>query len=121
MARRGEAGFSLIEVMAALAVFSIAAIALMHVSGENARASARLEEATIGRIVAENVLIEATLSRSPPVLGVEEGETRMAGAQWAWRREIAATPNPALRRIEVAVRLSGAESEAARLTGFVDS
>ncbi|MFP5297125.1 MAG: prepilin-type N-terminal cleavage/methylation domain-containing protein, partial [Alphaproteobacteria bacterium] len=39
-------GFSLVELLVALAVFSLAAMALLNLSGENTRSAARVEDRT---------------------------------------------------------------------------
>ena len=41
-------GFTLIELLVALAVFSLAALALLNLSGENTRSAARVEARTLG-------------------------------------------------------------------------
>ena len=40
---RRRAAFTLIELLVALAVFSLAALALLNLSGENTRSAARVE------------------------------------------------------------------------------
>jgi len=121
MDRRGEAGFSLIEVMAALAVFSIAAIALLHASAENARAAVRLEETALSRIIAQNIMVETFVANPKPGQGAESGETEMAGTRWAWRREIAPTPDPDVFRVTIEVRQSADGPVSSQLTGFITS
>lgn len=105
-----RSGFSLLEMLMALAVFSLAALALLHLTGEAARSAARVEERTLAGVVAENRAVEAVIAPAPP-LGLSEGRDRLAGRDWSWRREVAATDNPAILRISVQARLDG------RLTG----
>ena len=63
-----RSGFTLIEMLVALAVFSLAAMALLNLSGENTRTAARVETRTLGGVVAENLAVEA--ATLPPI---EEG------------------------------------------------
>lgn len=101
MAERG--GFTLIEMLVALAVFSLAAMALLNLSGESTRSAQRVETRTLGGMVAENVAVEAAVA---PALG--EGENSsvsdLGGRRWAWSRAVTATADPDLLRIEVRVR-----------------
>ncbi len=95
-------GFTLIETLVALAVFSLAALALLNLSGENTRSAARVETRTLAGVVAENVGIEAVIA---PGLadGETAGETGMAGRTWRWTRVVTGTDDPGLQRIEVRV------------------
>ncbi len=118
--RRADAGFTLIEVMAAMGVFSLAALSLMHVGAENARSASRLEETTFARILADNVMIAAVTAEGRAEIGTETGETEMADMRWRWRRTIAETPQADILRIDVSVRPADAQRDAANLTGFMD-
>lgn len=101
-----RAGFSLLEMLVALSVFALAALALLHLTGEAARSAVRVEERTLGGVVAENRAVEAVAAPRPP-MGVSDGVDRLAGRDWAWRREVAATEDPALLRVAVTARLDG--------------
>jgi type II secretion system protein I len=59
-----RAGFTLIECLVALAVFGLAAMALLNLSGESTRSAARVETRTLGGIVADNVAAEAMIARA---------------------------------------------------------
>jgi len=95
-------GFTLIEMLVALAVFSLAALALLNLSGESTRSTARVQDRTLGGIVAENVAAEAMIAQSLPV-GDAAGQARLAGRAWRWTRRVTATDTPGLGRIEVRV------------------
>ena len=113
MAERG--GFTLVEMLVALAVFSLAAMALLNLSGESTRSAQRVETRTLGGMVAENVAVDAAVA---PMLG--EGETSgvsdLGGRRWAWSRAVTATADPDLLRIDVQVRDD--EGQAAARTLF---
>ena len=96
-------GLTLVEMMVALAVFSLAAMALLNLSGESTRSAQRVETRTLGGMVAENVAVEAAVA---PSLGEGEttGRSDLGGRRWAWTRAVLATADPDLLRIDVRVR-----------------
>ncbi len=108
-------GFTLIELLVALAVFSLAALALLNLSGENTRSAARVETRTLGGIVAENLAVEAMIA---PAIGegAASGRTPLAGRDWTWTRTVAPTEDPDLIRIHITV--STPEGQAAERTLF---
>lgn len=107
----GRSGFSLIELLVALAVFSLAALALLNLSGENTRSAARVETRTLGGIVAENLAVEAMIA---PQLaeGDSNGRQALAGRNWRWTRTVSATDDPDLLRIEIRVTENGDQAAA---------
>lgn len=96
-------GFTLVEMLVALAVFSLAAMALLNLSGESTRSAQRVETRTLGGMVAENVAVEAAVA---PALGEGEsaGTSDLGGRRWQWTRAVTATADPDLLRIDVRVR-----------------
>jgi general secretion pathway protein I len=80
-------GFSLIELLVAMAVFALVVMALLNLAGESTRTAARIEERVLAGLVAQNVSAEAMLvdpaALSSPVHGVEE----LGGQRWRWLRE----------------------------------
>ena len=76
-------GFTLIELMIAMAVFAIAGVAVMRATTEHIRAMGMIEEMTMAGYVAENQLQLARLeTRWPPQ--PREGEAEMAKNRWKW-------------------------------------
>jgi general secretion pathway protein I len=100
-------GFTLIELLVALAVFSLAALALLNLSGENARTAADVETRTVAAIVADNLGAEALVSVDPPPVGETAGNVPMAGRDWQWRRIVTQTPDPDMIRIQIKVSDDG--------------
>ena len=95
-------GFTLIELLVAMAVFSLAAMALLNLSGENTRSAARVETRTLGGVVAENLAVEAMIAPSLPE-GETSGAVPLSGRQWRWVRTVAATDDPELQRVDIRV------------------
>ena len=56
MQRRADtqAGFSLLELLVALAIFGMAVVGLLNLSGESTRTAVILEERALAAVVAEN-------------------------------------------------------------------
>ncbi len=96
-------GFTLVEVLVALAVFSLAALALLRLGGAALGTAARLDEKAVAAIVAANVAAETRLAAAPPAFGTDEGSETNAGRAWRWRRTTARTPDPRLARIDISV------------------
>ena len=101
--RLDAGGFTLIEVMVALMVFGLAALALIRLQGAGLRGAAAVDAATVAQIVARNVAVEAMTDARPPAPGRAEGVEVNAGRRWRWTREVRATGNARILRIDVRV------------------
>ncbi len=115
-----RAGFTLVEVLVALAIVSIALLAALRAAGQGTTNVGDLRSRLLAGWVAENLLAEHRARRDWLPLGIQRGTGRQGGLEFAWREEITATPNPAFRRVDVFVFAAPEESRSlARLTGFV--
>lgn len=110
---RQREGFTLVEMLVALAVFSLSALALLNLAGENTRSAARVETRTLGGVVAENLAVEAMIAPALPE-GETSGRVSLAGRQWGWTRSVVATDDPSLQRIDI--RVVSEEGQAADRT-----
>ena len=116
--RRSEQGFTLIEMLVALAIFSLAALALLRLSGATATNSARLADQAIAQIVAENVAVETLTDPGPPPIGTQSGQAVNGGRRWSWTRTVSRSPEARILQVEiVAASLDGGPG-GARLTIF---
>lgn len=115
--RRGEAGFTLIEMLVALAVFSLAALALLRLEGATVSTTALLREQAVAQVVARNLAVEALTDPRPPAFGATRGEAVNAGRTWRWVRVVGRSPEPRIQQIRIEVR-SERGPEAANLTLF---
>ena len=115
--KSGESGFTLIEMLVALAIFSLAALALLRLEGATVSNTARLQDQALAQIVARNIAVETLTDPVPPALGREAGQVANAGRRWNWSRLTAQSPEPRIQMITIAVQ-SQIGPEAARLTIF---
>ncbi len=102
--RARHRGFTLLEVLVALAVLAIAMAALIKTGGENTRSAAYLRDKTLAQWVAMNVIAEQRLKPAWPSTGTKRGSEEMARHEWFWELRIAETFDEDVRRLEVAVR-----------------
>jgi general secretion pathway protein I len=112
-----EAGFTLIEMLVALAIFSLAALAVLRLEGATVSTTAMLQDQAMAQIVARNVAVEAMTDPAPPPFGELRGSTVNGGRSWSWIRRTARSPEPRIQQIEVAV-ISDRGTRSATLTFF---
>jgi general secretion pathway protein I len=98
-----ERGFTLVEVLVALAIFSLAAMALLRLQGAALATTARLDDKAMAAIVAQNRAVEVQVAPLAPAFGASAGSETNAGRQWRWTQDVQRTPDPRLQRIEIKV------------------
>jgi general secretion pathway protein I len=114
------AAFTLIEVLIALAIVSIALMAAMRAAGQGTNNVEEMRSRLLASWVAQNRLAEHRARDEWLPLGIQRGTVRQAGMAFAWREEVLATPNANFRRVDVVVFAAPEETHSlARLTGFV--
>ncbi|WP_052129758.1 type II secretion system minor pseudopilin GspI [Sphingomonas sp. 35-24ZXX] len=102
--RDRSAGFSLLEMLVALAVFSIAALALIKLQGASLMQTAELDSRLYSEIMVRNLAVEALTDPNPPSLGDAEGAATNAGRNFSWRRTTTALEGGEILKVEVAVK-----------------
>jgi len=112
-------GFTLIEVLVALAILAIALAAASRASAMMADSSAELRQRLLASWVAQNRLAELQARRAWPNAGTREGEVEQAGLKLTWHETVSTTPNQTFRRIEISISERGQDHTLARLTGFL--
>jgi len=95
-------GFTLIEVLVALAVVAIAVVALATAGGRSLDTQYQIENRTLALWVADNRLAELALESSLQP-GSRSGTSTLGGRSWRWRAQIQAAPGGMLWRVDIAV------------------
>jgi len=97
-------GFTLVEVLVALAIVAIGMAAVLGALTSSANTSAYMRDKTFAQWVALNQIAMLRLSGQPTPTGNSDGDTDYAGRKWHWRREVTALQIPGVVRIDVKVR-----------------
>ncbi len=115
--RHPEEGFTLLEMLVALAVFSLAALALVRLQGVTLRTAADLDSKALGQIVARNLMVDIQTAPLPPSVGKEDGEVDNGGRRWRWHRIVKRTDDRRILQVDLVV--DGQPGASPSALGFV--
>lgn len=119
MISRRSCGFTLVEVMVALAIVALSVPALLFTLDQHIDGTAHLRDKSMASVVAANKLAEVRLlaaSRRQLLQGSETGSADMAGREWFWWLDSEQTEVPQFFRIEVRVGLREGQPGAALIS-----
>ena len=100
-------GFTLVEVMVALAITAIALIAGLKATRALTDNADRQSTLLLAQICADNRLIELRLARQLPGVGDSTSDCLQAGHSLQVTQQVRPTPNPNFRRVEAVVSEGG--------------
>jgi len=98
-------GFTLIEVMLAMAIFAIAGVALLGAADNNYRHISHLDEKMFANWVASNQMVAAKLDTTWPPKNNRKGEVELANRTWFWQQKVIKTANNEMRALVMEVRV----------------
>lgn len=98
------AGFTLIEVLVALAIVAIGMAAVLGALSSSGGTIIYLHDKTLAEWVALNHIAEQRLQPKLPQTGNTDGDVDFAGQKWHWRQETVATAVKGMVRMDVMVR-----------------
>jgi general secretion pathway protein I len=102
--RARAAGFTLIEVLAALVIVALGMLGVIQAVTQSARNGTYLREKTLAHWIAMNVITEQRLQPSAPEVSETADEVEFAGQRWAWKMTVTQTSVESMRRMDVSVR-----------------
>lgn len=119
--RRDASGFTLIEVLVALAIVVVGLAALATTANQSARTTTYLRDKTMAQWIALNRITEIRIGGTVPADDVSEGELEFGGREWRWELERIQTPVEGIFRLESRAALADAKEGnwLGQATGFM--
>ena len=102
-AGRPAAGFTLIEVLVALAIVAVALAAGIKAAGALSNNAQRLADVSAAQWCADNQLVNLKLARQFPGIGNSDFTCAQLGRDFRGQLRVQATPNPNFRRVDAAI------------------
>ena len=116
---RHHHGFTLIEILVALAIVVVALAALQRSFAQVIDSTYTLRDRNIALWVAQNKLSQYQMEEHWPSVGTRSDTTVMANREWSWQEKVTETQIPGVRRVEIDVQASGTDYSLAHLVGLV--
>jgi len=117
--RKPQAGFTLIEVMVALAIVALSLSAVVASVSQMVQAASAIQERTYASWIAQNKISEIRLSNVTPEVSETDDQVTFASVEWALRTTISETGVENLYRVDVAVSYASNEQVIRTVTGFI--
>ncbi len=118
-ARRRQQGFTLIEVVVALAIVALSLTTVSAAISQMADAAITVQQRTYASWIAQNKIAEMRLANVVPEVSETEGDIVYAGREWLWTATVSETGVENLYRVDVAVSLAETAEQIRTVTGFV--
>ena len=119
MRSRRLAGFTLLEVMVALVIISLALAGVAGSMGQMIDTANTMRDRTYASWIAQNKITEMRLSSALPEVGESSGEEDYANTTWAWTADVSETGIENLMKVDVAVSYPGVDETVRLVTGFI--
>ena len=120
MSPRNTRGFTLLEVLVALAVLALALMAALRASSIGVSNSGEIRDRLLAGWVAQNRLAEHRARRDWLPVGVFQGEATQGGMLFRWEEKVNSTPNTQFLRVEIRVFAPGKPDAAlGSMSGFL--
>jgi general secretion pathway protein I len=113
-----ERGFTLLEIMVALAIFATLAAAVLSASQYVVKQTRGVEERLLAAWLADNQLSELRL-QPRLIIGQQQRLMSMDRREWLLRQRISNTSDPRLLKVDVDVSLAGREQTMYSANGWI--
>lgn len=114
---KSNRGFTLLEILIALAILAILMAGLLKIAADNTRNLWHIENKTIAAIVAANHAAQLRLSKEKPEQ--DDGWESQAGRRWYWQSQRQVTTTLGLWRYRIPVYLEGDKEPYTELISFI--
>lgn len=101
---RVSRGFTLIEVLIAVAILAFSLVAAIAAGSNAARSASFVRDKTLATWVAHDRLTELDAQPLWPAVGDSNDDVTMGGVDWTWHAKVKETPDPTLHRIDIVVQ-----------------
>ncbi|MBN3855854.1 MULTISPECIES: type II secretion system minor pseudopilin GspI [unclassified Paraburkholderia] len=118
--KRRARGFTMIEVLVALAIIAVALAASMRAVGNLASSEAELHLRLLAGWSADNALTDLRVTHAWPPLGVKQFDCSEGNFALVCTENVSTTPNPLFRRVEISVTAPGHKGRLAQLMTMFD-
>lgn len=119
MSRPSQGGFTLAEVLVALAVLAIAMAAVLGVVSQSVHTTVALRDRTEALWLAQDRLTLHQLQRDWPSPDTTSGVVEVYGREWYWREQVSTSQQADIRRIEIDIRAAENKENLAHLIGYL--
>ena len=102
MKRARTRGFTLIEVMVAMAILAIALVAVFQLQSQSISMATDSRFMTTAALLAQSKMVEAEYSTSL-TSHTEDGDFGLDYPQYSWHLEVGDTQQPQFKRIEITI------------------
>lgn len=119
--RRRNQGFTLLEIMVALTIFSVCAMVLVQQSTRSARQSSYLQTRTLTTWLAENKMHELRSELTWPEISKKNQQVELGNRTWEIITETTKTSHKSLRKVDVSVSeyIPGQNTQSFTLTSYM--
>ena len=117
--KRSERGFTLIEVMVALAIVALSLTAIAAAMNQMIDAANTMRERTYASWIAQNKIAEFRLNNVLPEVSTTSGELDYGNSRWSWRAVVSETGVENFVRVDISVSHADSDYVIRTVTGFV--
>lgn len=116
---RGARGFTLIEVLVALAIAALSLSAVAAAVSQMVGAATTMKDRTFAAWIAQNKITELRLANVIPEVSETTGTIEYGGREWGWRAVVSDTGVENLFRVDVSVSEADSEDVIRTVSGFI--